>query len=116
MNQNSNANYLSPSLLEQKLIFDSCPSGHLDIMPVCVLSEGAGSGAQIPTHLTRIPILLISNSTDVSNKTVKVCLQQACNQRGFSFLHNNETDICVKDRNCIYSINTVTPGWDRRLW
>ncbi|KAG8012402.1 Protection of telomeres protein 1 [Nibea albiflora] len=40
-------------------------------MPVCVLPEGAGPGAQIPTHLTRIPISLISNNIDISNKTVK---------------------------------------------
>ncbi|XP_044049518.1 protection of telomeres protein 1 isoform X2 [Siniperca chuatsi] len=40
-------------------------------MPVCVLSEGAGPGAQVPTHLTRIPISLISTSTDYTNKMVK---------------------------------------------
>uniref|UniRef100_UPI0037E732BB protection of telomeres protein 1 isoform X2 n=1 Tax=Semicossyphus pulcher TaxID=241346 RepID=UPI0037E732BB len=40
-------------------------------MPVHVLSDGAGPGAQVPTHLTSIPISLISSSTDCSNKTVK---------------------------------------------
>ncbi|KAM9351979.1 protection of telomeres protein 1 [Symphorus nematophorus] len=40
-------------------------------MPIHVLSEGAGPGAQVPTHLTRIPISLISTTTDCSNKTVK---------------------------------------------
>nr|XP_033489962.1 protection of telomeres protein 1 [Epinephelus lanceolatus]XP_033489963.1 protection of telomeres protein 1 [Epinephelus lanceolatus] len=40
-------------------------------MPVRVLSEGAGPGAQLPKHLTRIPISVITTSTDCSNKTVK---------------------------------------------
>ncbi|XP_035521430.1 protection of telomeres protein 1 [Morone saxatilis] len=40
-------------------------------MPVRVLSEGAVPGGQVPTHLTRIPISLISTSTDYANKTVK---------------------------------------------
>ncbi|XP_049928819.1 protection of telomeres protein 1 isoform X2 [Epinephelus moara] len=40
-------------------------------MPVCVLSEGVGPGAQVPKHLTRIPISVITTSTDCSNKTVK---------------------------------------------
>lgn len=42
-------------------------------MPVRVLSEGAGPGAQVPAHLTRIPISLISASSDYCNNTVKVC-------------------------------------------
>ncbi|XP_045892963.1 protection of telomeres protein 1-like [Micropterus dolomieu] len=45
--------------------------GHLDVMPVLVLSEGAGPGAQVPSHLTRIPFSLISTSTNYTNKTVK---------------------------------------------
>uniref|UniRef100_A0A671VFJ7 Protection of telomeres protein 1 n=1 Tax=Sparus aurata TaxID=8175 RepID=A0A671VFJ7_SPAAU len=40
-------------------------------MPVHVLSEGAGPGAQVPAHLTRISISLISTSIDCSKKTVK---------------------------------------------
>ncbi|XP_049429410.1 LOW QUALITY PROTEIN: protection of telomeres protein 1 [Epinephelus fuscoguttatus] len=40
-------------------------------MPVRVLSEGAGPGAQVPKHLTRIPISVITTSTDCSNKTVR---------------------------------------------
>ncbi|XP_039989780.1 protection of telomeres protein 1 [Xiphias gladius] len=49
----------------------SSRSRHLDVMPICVLSEGAGPGAQVPGHLSRIPIPLITTSTDYSNKTVK---------------------------------------------
>ncbi|GLD61748.1 protection of telomeres protein 1 [Lates japonicus] len=49
---------------------DSC-SCHLDVMPLCVLSEGAGPGTQVPAHLTRISIPLITSSTDCFNKTVK---------------------------------------------
>ncbi|XP_071314595.1 protection of telomeres protein 1 isoform X2 [Trachinotus anak] len=41
------------------------------IMPVHVLSDRAGPGAQVPAHLTRIPISHISTSTDCSNKAVK---------------------------------------------
>nr|XP_046250001.1 protection of telomeres protein 1 isoform X2 [Scatophagus argus] len=48
----------------------SC-SCHLHVMPVHVLSEGAGPGAHVPTHLTRIPISLISTGADYSDKTVK---------------------------------------------
>ncbi|GAA6227664.1 protection of telomeres protein 1 [Lates japonicus] len=40
-------------------------------MPLCVLSEGAGPGTQVPAHLTRISIPLITSSTDCFNKTVK---------------------------------------------
>ncbi|XP_022620315.1 protection of telomeres protein 1 isoform X1 [Seriola dumerili] len=40
-------------------------------MPVCVLSDGAGPGAQVPAHLTMIPISHITTSTDSSGKTVK---------------------------------------------
>ncbi|XP_032378869.1 protection of telomeres protein 1 [Etheostoma spectabile] len=47
-------------------------------MPVRVLSEGAGPGAQVPAHLTRIPISLITTSTDCSNKTVKGKVVQKC--------------------------------------
>lgn len=42
-------------------------------MPVCVLSEEAGLGRQVPAHLTRIPISLIKSNTDYDNKTVQVC-------------------------------------------
>lgn len=75
--------------------FDWFLSGHLDVMPVCVLSEGAGTGTQIPTHLTQTPISLISTSTDYSNKTVKVCLQQAVIREAFHFYTKQ------KDRNFI---------------
>ncbi|XP_029282932.1 protection of telomeres protein 1 isoform X2 [Cottoperca gobio] len=47
-------------------------------MPVHVLSEGAGPGAQVPTHLTRIPISLISTSTDYSNRTVQGKVVRKC--------------------------------------
>ncbi|XP_012730403.2 protection of telomeres protein 1 isoform X2 [Fundulus heteroclitus] len=40
-------------------------------MAVYVLSEGAGPGSQVPSHLTRIPIAGLSPSTDFTNKTVK---------------------------------------------
>ncbi|XP_040895129.1 protection of telomeres protein 1 [Toxotes jaculatrix] len=40
-------------------------------MPVCVLSEGVGPGAQVPAHLTRIPIPLITTSADYSSNTVQ---------------------------------------------
>ncbi|XP_069018523.1 protection of telomeres protein 1 [Embiotoca jacksoni] len=40
-------------------------------MPVHVLSEGVGPGTQVPAHLTRIPISLISTSTDSTNRIVK---------------------------------------------
>ncbi|XP_042266718.1 protection of telomeres protein 1 isoform X1 [Thunnus maccoyii] len=46
-------------------------AGHLDVMPVHVLSEGAGPGVQVPAHLTRIPVSLISAGTDCTDKTVK---------------------------------------------
>ncbi|XP_028441116.1 protection of telomeres protein 1 isoform X2 [Perca flavescens] len=49
-----------------------------DAMPVRVLSEGAGPGAQVPAHLTRIPISLITTSTDFSNITVKGKVVQKC--------------------------------------
>ncbi|XP_067349182.1 protection of telomeres protein 1 isoform X2 [Channa argus] len=44
---------------------------HLDAMPSHVLLEGMGPDAQVPAHLTRIPISLIKTSTDCTNKTVK---------------------------------------------
>uniref|UniRef100_A0AAQ6IEX2 Protection of telomeres protein 1 n=1 Tax=Anabas testudineus TaxID=64144 RepID=A0AAQ6IEX2_ANATE len=40
-------------------------------MPGCVWLEGAGTGGQSPAHLSRIPISLISTSTDCANSTVK---------------------------------------------
>ncbi|KAM6926549.1 protection of telomeres protein 1 isoform 1-T2 [Lycodopsis pacificus] len=40
-------------------------------MPQRVMLEGAGPGAQVPAHLTRVPISLISTDTDCSDKTVK---------------------------------------------
>ncbi|KAG7234487.1 hypothetical protein INR49_004595 [Caranx melampygus] len=43
----------------------------LEVMPVHMLSEGAGPGAQVPAHLTRIPIPRITIGTDCCNKTVK---------------------------------------------
>lgn len=61
-------------------------------MPVHVLSEGAGPGAQVPAHLTRISMSLISTSIDCSKKTVKVRLQQA---ERISFLHNDGNDKTV---------------------
>ncbi|CAK6974682.1 protection of telomeres protein 1 isoform X1 [Scomber scombrus] len=42
-----------------------------DVMPVRVMSEGAGPNVQVPAHLTRIPVSLISISTDCSDRTVK---------------------------------------------
>lgn len=85
---NSIPHYLSHSLLVQKLIgsSDSCPSGRLDVMPVRVLSEGEGPGAQVPAHLTRIPISVIRTSTDYANSTVKVCLQQPVNREELMML------------------------------
>ncbi|XP_059191877.1 protection of telomeres protein 1 [Centropristis striata] len=53
-------------------------AGHGDVMPVRVLSEGAGPGAEVPKHLTRIPISLISTSTDCSNNTVKGKVVSKC--------------------------------------
>lgn len=41
-------------------------------MPVHVLSEGAGPGAQVPAQLTRIPVSVISTSGDYVNNTVQV--------------------------------------------
>lgn len=91
---NSNPNCLLLSLLAHKLIrfFGSCPSGHLDVMPVRVLSEGAGPDAQVPKQLTRIPISLISMNTDSSDKMFKVCWQQV-DQKGLSFSHKEKTDL-----------------------
>ncbi|XP_023143659.2 protection of telomeres protein 1 isoform X1 [Amphiprion ocellaris] len=40
-------------------------------MPFHVLLEGMGTGPQIPAHLTRISISLITTSTDLTNKVVK---------------------------------------------
>ncbi|KAK9516192.1 hypothetical protein VZT92_024138 [Zoarces viviparus] len=40
-------------------------------MPQRVMLEGAGPGAQVPAHLTRVPISLIGTDTDYSDKTVK---------------------------------------------
>ncbi|KAM4734422.1 protection of telomeres protein 1 [Anableps anableps] len=40
-------------------------------MAVYVLSEAAGPGSQVPSHLTRIPMALLSPSTNCTNKTVK---------------------------------------------
>lgn len=47
-------------------------SGRLDVMPVHVLSEGAGPDAQVPAHLTRIPVSVIGTSGDYVNNTVQV--------------------------------------------
>ncbi|XP_051807518.1 protection of telomeres protein 1 isoform X2 [Acanthochromis polyacanthus] len=46
-------------------------TGHLDVMPFHVLLEGTGTGPQIPGHLTRISISLITTSTELTNKVVK---------------------------------------------
>ncbi|KAF7666910.1 hypothetical protein LDENG_00088390 [Lucifuga dentata] len=40
-------------------------------MPVCVVSEGAGPGAQVPAHLSRIPVSVISSNTDPAGKSVR---------------------------------------------
>ncbi|XP_072242571.1 protection of telomeres protein 1 isoform X1 [Leuresthes tenuis] len=40
-------------------------------MPIQVLSEGKDPGSHLPIHLTRIPISLISSTTDCANKIVK---------------------------------------------
>ncbi|KAM3870190.1 protection of telomeres protein 1 [Diretmus argenteus] len=45
-------------------------TGRLGVMPVHVVS-GASPGTGVPTHLTRIPISLISTNTDCSHKTIK---------------------------------------------
>ncbi|KAK5866841.1 hypothetical protein PBY51_011384 [Eleginops maclovinus] len=47
-------------------------------MPVQVLSEGAGPGAKVLTHLSSVPIVLISTSTDCSDKTVKGKVVRKC--------------------------------------
>ncbi|KAF0040436.1 hypothetical protein F2P81_006334, partial [Scophthalmus maximus] len=64
---------VSPHRMQVKLLerMPLAAEGHLDVMPVYVLSEGAGPGAQVPTDLTRIPIPLIDISADHSNKLVK---------------------------------------------
>lgn len=43
-------------------------------MPIHLLSDGAGLPRQVPAHLTRIPISLISASVDCTHKTVQVGL------------------------------------------
>nr|XP_020449145.1 protection of telomeres protein 1 isoform X2 [Monopterus albus] len=45
--------------------------GYQVAMPVRVLSDGARPGAQVPAHLTRVPISAISINTKYSNKTVE---------------------------------------------
>ncbi|XP_037836715.1 protection of telomeres protein 1 isoform X2 [Kryptolebias marmoratus] len=40
-------------------------------MPVYILTDGTGTRAQIPAHLTMISISLINTSTDCTNKVVK---------------------------------------------
>ncbi|KAK1887630.1 Protection of telomeres protein 1 [Dissostichus eleginoides] len=47
-------------------------------MPVHVLSEGAGPGAQVPKHLSCVSIALISTSTNCSDKTVKGKVLRKC--------------------------------------
>ncbi|XP_033982667.1 protection of telomeres protein 1 isoform X2 [Trematomus bernacchii] len=47
-------------------------------MPVHVLSEGAGPGAQVPKHLSCVSIALISTSTNFSDKTVKGKVLRKC--------------------------------------
>lgn len=42
-------------------------------MPVSMLAEGAAPGAQVPSHLTRIPVAEISVGMDCSHKSVQVC-------------------------------------------
>ncbi|XP_029910502.1 protection of telomeres protein 1 isoform X2 [Myripristis murdjan] len=41
------------------------------VMPVHVAVGGASAGSQVPAHLTRIPISLVSTDTDCSDKTVQ---------------------------------------------
>ncbi|KAK2842779.1 hypothetical protein Q5P01_012979 [Channa striata] len=57
------------SVILQQGILSSGGPGHLGAMPVHVLLDGPD--AQVPAHLTRIPISLIETSTDCTNKTVK---------------------------------------------
>ncbi|KAK5901670.1 hypothetical protein CesoFtcFv8_007010 [Champsocephalus esox] len=47
-------------------------------MPVHVLSEGAGPGAQVPKHLSCVSIALISTRTNCSDKTVKGKVLRKC--------------------------------------
>ncbi|KAI4794875.1 hypothetical protein KUCAC02_031784 [Chaenocephalus aceratus] len=47
-------------------------------MPVYVLSEGAGPGAQVPKHLSCVSIALISTRTNCSDKTVKGKVLRKC--------------------------------------
>ncbi|KAI9547471.1 hypothetical protein NQZ68_017020 [Dissostichus eleginoides] len=56
----------------------NCCKRHLDVMPVHVLSEGAGPGAQVPKHLSCVSIVLISTSTNCSDKTVKGKVLRKC--------------------------------------
>lgn len=44
------------------------------VMPVHVAVGGASAASQVPAHLTRIPISLVSTDTDCSDKTVQVCV------------------------------------------
>lgn len=57
-------------------------------MPVHVLLEG--TGPQIPAHLTRIPISLITTSTDVTDKIVKVCYSKPKNK-----IYKVPMNVCV---------------------
>ncbi|CAG5957540.1 unnamed protein product [Menidia menidia] len=40
-------------------------------MPIHVLSEGKGPSAPVPAHLTRIPVALLTTSTECADKVVK---------------------------------------------
>lgn len=72
-------NYTKLVLFYFILFFLSQPlRSHLDVMPVHVLLEG--TGPQIPAHLTRILISLITTSTDVTDKIVKVCYSKPKNK------------------------------------
>ena len=55
-------------------------------MPVLVVKDGPGPGTQVPSQLQRIPIPLLSPTSDCTGKTVKVCLGQVKPFRYASFL------------------------------
>uniref|UniRef100_A0A3P9K678 Protection of telomeres protein 1 n=2 Tax=Oryzias latipes TaxID=8090 RepID=A0A3P9K678_ORYLA len=52
-------------------LFSSYVSGYISIMPFHALVDGASPGVQVPPHLTRIPINLISTSSDLADALVK---------------------------------------------
>lgn len=46
-------------------------------MPVNVVQDVADAGPKVPTHLTRMPVSLVSTATDCTDKIVKVCVRHA---------------------------------------